>query len=395
VTQACNDHLLGSGLMKITIPSLILLLAAAFVHGQEVQVKPKSKKITELKYSGRIQGQWDGLESDANDNDRNHFYFRRLFLGGHAKMGENWGGDLVIDFGASPNSDDQVFIESASIWYKTDAYRFDVGQKKVPFGLEETTSSAKMKTIERSAVNRQFAERLKFNARHTGLFANGSLGDSGLSAAAAIVNSGQNHNSKDSGLNEGRYGYDSNEFSYFGRISFENEVDDLSYLLGVDAGVQQNEATKADKTSAWNIFTRIGKGPFELEAEYMSGTADTASGDHDHEGYSIQGCYTIDRSDAGAWELVYRYSTVEGKGDQYLVSAKEIIRRANFTDDSDGGPWELVDEFDQHYFGINYLFDGHDIKFMLGYEMNELKDTEENGGSQDIDGFRARLQFLF
>jgi len=395
VTQACNDHLLGSGLMKITIPSLILLLAAAFVHGQEVQVKPKSKKITELKYSGRIQGQWDGLESDANDNDRNHFYFRRLFLGGHAKMGENWGGDLVIDFGASPNSDDQVFIESASIWYKTDAYRFDVGQKKVPFGLEETTSSAKMKTIERSAVNRQFAERLKFNARHTGLFANGSLGDSGLSAAAAIVNSGQNHNSKDSGLNEGRYGYDSNEFSYFGRISFENEVDDLSYLLGVDAGVQQNEATKADKTSAWNIFTRIGKGPFELEAEYMSGTADTASGDHDHEGYSIQGCYTIDRSDTGAWELVYRYSTVEGKGDQDLISAKEIIRRTNFTKDSDGGPWELVDEFDQHYFGINYLFDGHDIKFMLGYEMNELKDTEENGGSQDIDGFRARLQFLF
>jgi hypothetical protein len=63
-----------------------------------------------------------------------------------------------------------------------------------------------------------------------------------------------------------------------------------------------------------------------------------------------------------------------------LVSAKEIIRRTNFTKDSDGGPWELVDEFDQHYFGINYLFDGHDIKFMLGYEMNELKDTEENGG---------------
>ena len=156
-------------------------------------------------------------------------------------MGENWGGDLVIDFGASPNSDDQVFIESASIWYKTDDYRFDVGQKKVPFGLEETTSSAKMKTIERSAVNRQFAETLKFNARHTGLFANGSLGDSGLSASAAIVNSGQNHNSKDSGLNDGLYGYESNEFSYFGRISFENEVDDLSYLFGVEAGIQQND----------------------------------------------------------------------------------------------------------------------------------------------------------
>jgi phosphate-selective porin len=376
--------------MKKIIPSLIVLLSAGFLYGEDVQVKPKSKKITELKYSGRIQGQWDGLESDANDNDRNHFYFRRLFLGGHAKMGENWGGDLVIDFGASPNSDDQVFIESASIWYKTDDYRFDVGQKKVPFGLEETTSSAKMKTIERSAVNRQFAETLKFNARHTGLFANGSLGDSGLSAAAAIVNSGQNHNSKDSGLNDGYYGYDSNEFSYFGRISYENEVDDLIYLFGVEAGIHQNDDSNAslgyDSTNAWNIFTRIGKGPFEFEAEYMSGTADTASGDHDHEGYSIQGCYTMNRGDSGDLELVYRYSIVEGKGANGLISAKEIIRRANVSNST-------VNEFEQHYLGFNYLINGHDIKFMLGYEMNEL--MEPGQANEEVDGFRARLQFLF
>jgi len=381
--------------MKKIIPSLIVLLSAGFVYGEDVQVKPKSKKVTELKYSGRIQGQWDGLESDGTKEDRNHFYFRRLFLGGHAKMGENWGGDLVLDFAASPNNEgdgkaDQVFIESASIWYKTDDYRIDVGQKKVPFGLEETTSSAKMKTIERSAVNRQFAERLKFNARHTGLFANGSLGDSGLSAAAAIVNSGQNHNSKDSGLNKGRYGYDSNEFSYFGRISFENEVDDLSYLFGVEAGIHKNDDSNAslgyDSTNAWNIFTRIGKGPFELEAEYMSGTADTISGDHDHEGYSIQGCYTIDRSDASAWELVYRYSIVEGKGANGLISAKEIIRRANVSNST-------VNEFEQHYLGFNYLINGHDIKFMLGYEMNEL--MEPGQANEEVDGFRARLQFLF
>ena len=390
------------GLMKKIIPSLLALVSVVFLSAQDIQVTPKSSKITDLKFSGRIQGQWDGIESDPTTatEDRNHFYFRRLFLGGHAKMGENWGGDIVLDFAASPNSEDgkadQVFIEGASVWYKTgQGYRFDLGQKKVPFGLEETSSSAKMKTIERSAVNRQFAETLKFNARHTGLFASGNFGASGLSASAAIVNSGQNHNSKDSALNDGLYGYASNDFSYFGRISFKNEVDDLSYLFGVEAGVHQNEATKADNTTAWNIFTRMGKGPFEFEAEYMSGTADVAGGDHDHDGYSLQGCYTIDRENKGDWELIYRFSTVQGKGSQDLVSAKEIIRRTNFTKDSDGGPWEMVDEFDQHYLGVNYLFNGHDIKFMLGYEMNDLTDTEENGGSQDIDGLRARLQFLF
>ena len=115
-------------------------------------------------------------------------------------MGENWGGDIVMDFAASPNSDSTVCIEGASVWYQfDDSFRLDIGQLKVPFGMEETTSSSKLKAIERSAVNRQFAETIKFNARHTGLFAKGSL-DNGFSYNLALVNSGQNHNSKDSGL---------------------------------------------------------------------------------------------------------------------------------------------------------------------------------------------------
>ena len=333
------------------ITALSVVLAATSLSA-EVNVSPKSKKVTDLKFSGRIQGQWDGIGSDNNsDEDKNHFYFRRLFLGGHAKIGDNWGGDIVMDFAASPNNEgdgkaDQVFIEGASVWYKSDdGYRLDIGQKKVPFGLEEVTSSAKMKTIERSAVNRQFAETLKFNARHTGLFGSGKLADTGLSYDVAVVNSGQNHNSKDSALNDGLYGYDNNEFSYYGRLSYEGDMNDISYLFGVAAGVQQNDdsnVTKGyDATNAWNVFARVGTGPFELEAEYMSGTADTAGGDHDHEGYSIQGAYTIEQENKGDWEFVYRYSIVEGKGGTDLVSAKEIIRRANLASAS-----RLCDEFE-------------------------------------------------
>ena len=382
--------------------ALSVVLAAASLSA-EVNVSPKSKKVTDLKFSGRIQGQWDGIGSDNNsEEDKNHFYFRRLFLGGHAKMGDNWGGDLVLDFAASPNNEgdgkaDQVFIEGASIWYKSDdGYRLDIGQKKVPFGLEEVTSSAKMKTIERSAVNRQFAETLKFNARFTGLFGSGKVADTGFSYDVAVVNSGQNHNSKDSALNDGLYGYDNNELSYYGRLSYEGDMNEISYLVGVAAGVQQNDDTKEtdgvsdgyDATNAWNIFARLGTGPFELEAEYMTGTVDTAGGDHDHQGYSIQGAYTIEQENKGDWEFVYRYSIVEGKGGADLVSAKEIIRRANLASAS-----RLCDEFEQHYFGINYLFNGHDIKFMLGYEMNDIID---GGVTEDeADGFRARMQFLF
>ncbi len=360
----------------------------------EVFAKPKGKNATELKFSGRIQSQWDGIESDEAGEDRNHFYFRRIYLGSHAKLGENWGGDVVLDFAASPNSEgfgkaDQVFIHGASAWYQvSDALRIDFGQLKVPFGMEETASSAKTKAIERSAVNRQFADNLKFHARHMGLFAKGILGETGLSYGAAIVNSGQNHNAKDSSLKDGLYGYEANEFAYFGRLAYTNDASPISYTLGVAAGVQPNDATKADETTAYNPFGNVGYGAFNLDAEYMLGEVDATGGEHEHNGFAVQASYAISNALKGTWELVYRYSEVEGAGDSDLVSAKEIIRRANISDNFD-----QVNELEQNYLGVNYLFKQHEAKLMLGYEMNEAKDAVE--GSRDFDGPRARLQILF
>lgn len=377
--------------MKTLSYTLCAVLAAGFALTGDAQVKPKSKKVTELKFSGRIQGQWDGIESEeVGGENRNHFYFRRLFLGGHAKMGDNWGGDIVMDFAASPNSEgsgkgDQVFIDGASVWYKhSDAFRIDVGQLKVPFGVEETTSSSKLKAIERSAVNRQFAEELKFNARHTGLFAKGSF-DGGYSYDLAVVNSGQNHNSKSNSLKGGLYGYDDNELSYYGRVQYANYDSELRTVIGAAAGVMETAESKASDLTAYNIFGSFGYGAANLDLEYMTGTASTSSGDEDHKGYSAQLSYAINNAPLGAWELVYRYSTVESSGDK--VGADEIVRRANFSS------FKNVHEVDQNYFGVNYLFAGHDAKIMLGYEMNSL--TELDGDKANADGFRARVQFLF
>ena len=381
--------------MKTLSYTLCAVLAAGFAFTGDAQVKPKSKKVTELKFSGRIQGQYDGIQTDDSSKDnRNHFYFRRLFLGGHAKLGDNWGGDVVIDFAASPNEEsgggdgDQVFIDGASAWYKTGDHKFEIGQKKVPFGLEETTSSSKTKAIERSAVNRQFAEQLKFNARHTGLFAGGKFGE-GYSYKAAVVNSGQNHYSKEGSLKGGEYGYEKNQLSYYGQLAYENYEGDVTYKLGAAAGVMAldntKKATKPDDLTAYNLFATLGFGRFVLDAEYMTGTASMKNGaDHDHNGYSIQGSYALSNAPLGSWELVYRYSTVEN--DNGFVSAKEIVRRANVGESE-------VDEVDQHYIGVNYLFNGHDAKLMVGYEMNEL--TENGLKVEELDGFRARVQILF
>ena len=63
--------------MKTLSYTLCAVLAAGFAFTGDAQVKPKSKKVTELKFSGRIQAQWDGIESDGTTKeDRNHFYFQ-------------------------------------------------------------------------------------------------------------------------------------------------------------------------------------------------------------------------------------------------------------------------------------------------------------------------------
>ena len=389
-------------IMKNYAIGLCALLAAVFalpVSAQEV--KPKGKKVTELKLSGRIQAQWDHIESDETDADRNHFYFRRLFFGGHAKLGGNWGGDVVLDFAASPNSEgsgkaDQVFIDGASAWYKVNHFiRLDFGQLKVPFGMEETSSSSKIKAIERSAMNRQFAERLKFHARHMGIFAKGNLGKSGFSYNAAIVNAGQNHSSKDSALKKGLYGYKRNEFAYFGRIAYSNYDAELRHVFGLAAGVQPNAEYKGlnstvdvDKTTAFNFFAQLGYGTFNLDTEYMFGEADVTGGNHKHNGYAVQASYTFNNAPKGVWEFVYRYSAVDGTGANDLVSTKEIIRRANIS-----SKFNEANELDQHYFGVNYQFQGHDAKLMLGYESNKATDTTH--GSRNFSGFRTRVQVLF
>ena len=136
--------------------------------------------------------------------------------------------------------------------------------------------------------------------------------------------------------------------------------------------------------SAYNLFGNLHFGNLNLDAEFMHGEAEISGGtDEEHAGYMVQAAYSIE----GGWELVYRFSNVNAADD--AVNAKEIIRRANVDDDT-------VDEMDQHYIGLNYLFQEHDTKLMLGYEINELEDTSGDGGSDvDANGLRAQLQILF
>jgi phosphate-selective porin len=309
--------------------------------------------------------QYDSLDAEHNGNDlasTNHFYFRRLRLGAKAKHANGLFAETVVDFAG-----DDLSVDKAVAGYKfSDALTGSFGYQKVPFGFQETTSSSKIKTIERSAANRFFADDIDFAGRHTGLHAKGSLGN-GFSYAAAVVNAAQGEGSKLLGASNA-----DNDMAAFGRLQWKQ--DDLT--LGLDAGQQSNNDEVGEDVSAYTAYVNYDFDNFDILGEYFTGDLDQAG---DVDGYSVRVAYAMDK-----FEPVFRYSHLESDG--FEIDTDELIRRAPATKVT--GPGEL----DSYYFGVNY-YHNKAVSLMLGYEIAEA--DNDAGDEDEIEGFRSRVQILW
>ena len=336
-----------------------------------VTFSAKGKETVKLRFNGRMHFQYDSLDADADGTDldsTNHFYFRRLRLGVKATHENGLFAETVLDF--SGDEESELGVDKAVAGYEfSDALTGMVGYQKVPFGFQETTSSSKIKTIERSAANRFFADDIDFAGRHTGLHAKGNLGG-GFSYAVAIVNGAQGEGSKLLGSAEA-----SNDLAVFGRIQWSG--DDVT--LGVDAGNQSNNEEVGQDVTAFTAYANYKFEGFDILGEYFSADMDDQE---DAEGYSLRVAYKLDK-----FEPVFRYSHL--KNDTFVIDADELIRRAP----SDGASATGGDnEIDSYYFGFNYYYNKA-VSLMVGYEIAET--DSDTGDEVEIDGLRARLQVLW
>ena len=365
-----NDALLDLLVKKgvLTDSEATAVAAELKEENKGVTFSSKGKETVKLRFNGRMHFQYDSLDSEDNGADvasTNHFYFRRLRLGAKATHENGLFAETVVDF-----AENDLSIDKAVAGYEfNDAFTGMVGYQKVPFGFQETTSSSKIKTIERSAANRFFADDIDFAGRHTGLHAKGDL-DGGFSYAAAIVNGAQGEGSKLLGSAEA-----SNDLAVFGRIQWSG--DDVT--LGVDAGNQSNNGVVGQDVTAFTAYANYKFEGFDILGEYFSADMDDQE---DAEGYSLRVAYKFDK-----FEPVFRYSHL--KNDAYEIDSDELIRRApseGATIDDDNN------EIDSYYFGLNYYYNKA-VSLMAGYEMAE---TDSDGGDEvGIDGLRARLQVLW
>jgi phosphate-selective porin OprO/OprP len=348
-------------------------VAAELKEASGVSFSAKGKETIKLRFNGRMHYQYDSLSAEDNGADvpsTNHFYFRRLRVGFKATHKNGLYADTVLNFAEN----DFSLVTGIAGYKYSDALNVGLGFQKVPFGFQETTSSSKIKTIERSATNRFFADDIDFSSNHTGVHLKGKLGG-GFSYAAAVVNGVQGEGSKlgPSGDEESN-GH--NDLAVYGRLQYKT---DAGLLVGVDAGQNSNNTkVSGNDVTAYTAYANYKMGGLDLLGEYFSGDL---SDKGDVDGYAVRVAYKN-----GKFEPVFRYSYV--KADEFGIDADELIRRAPPVAIS-GTDSELT----SYYFGLNY-YPSKATSFMVGYEIAEAENkakTEKN----EIDGLRARLQVLW
>lgn len=336
----------------------------------------KGKETKKVRFNGRLHYQYDALNSEANDGDEgstNHFYFRRLRMGAKASLSDNWYAETVLEFAGDENP--EIGLDKAYIGYKaSSAADFALGFKKVPFGYEETESSAKIPVIERSAATRFFSDDIDFGVRHSGIFVKGKL-DGGFKYAASFTNAIQGEGSRLGGTSSA-----STNFMAVGSVRWSGKLsDDVKLTIGVDGGYQSENNVVDDQVTAFATYAALEAYGAKLVAEYIKGSYDEAGADPF--GYHVTLSYR-----AGSWEPVVRYTYVDADGSSTGIDEDELIRRAP------SGVTASDEELSAVYLGVNYHFNKA-VKFMLGYEMAE---TEGTGGEEvEIDGVRARVQLLW
>ena len=370
---ASNDALLDLLVEKgvLTDTEATSVAAELKEENKGVSFSTKGKETVKLRFNGRMHYQYDSLDMDDNGADQastDHFYFRRLRLGAKATHENGLFAETVVDF-----AENDLSIDKAVAGYEfSDALTGSFGYQKVPFGFQETTSSSKIKTIERSAANRFFADDIDFAGRHSGLFAKGDLGG-GLSYSAALVNSAQGEGSKLMGASNA-----SNDLAYFGRLQWKND----GLIIGVDGGHQSNNyvvgITDPFDVTAFTGYVNYKFEGLDLLGEYFSGDLGNQG---DVDGYALRAAYKM-----GKFEPVVRYSHV--KADTFEIDTDELIRRAPKGGTVTGGD----NEIDSFYVGLNY-YHNKAVSFMVGYEMAET--DSDTGDEVDVDGVRARVQILW
>ncbi len=308
---------------------------------------------SQFKVNGRLMFDWDnfdGAHNTSNNGDNaSQSEIRRARIAVTSQLNEAWKAKLQVDYNDARK---EASLKDAYIQHKGNGVTWTLGKHHEPMGLEELTSSKYISTIERSMVTDAFAP-----SRSIGVSARGSHGDwlwqGGVFKAGEDASNSKNET-----------------YAFTGRLVYTpvNKQGDLIHLglavsqrdLGGNAYQfkERAEVHTADKivTSAAidaDSMTIVGleaatvQGPWSLQAEYYDASVSAQTGpDGAFSGYYLLGSYFLTgesrpykhgafdkvhpNSPDGAWELVAKYSVLDGQDNGTGVKGKNATLGVNY-----------------------------------------------------------------
>lgn len=337
--------------------------------------------IRSFSVGGRYQGQYFSQTEDISgqdDNSFNEFQHRRARLG--AKLGLAHGFTIFAEaniadgenFSEGPffNNFQDAYIE----WEPTDSWFIRVGKQKQEFTIEDSTSSKRIKTVERSSIVNETAGARPYGAVF-GLETGPVSHQIGAWLYGGEANSIQ------------WVDFDSNAGASYNMAFGIHESTDLmfDYVYADNAGgAEGSEGSAATGFGpayehSFSLGTKTEMGKFQIIANGIVAVNRTGSGGIPA-GNDTWGAYILPSYElTDKLELVFRYA--------YMDEGREQ-RPQRF-------PVRLpVENYHTFYAGLQYKFCGDALKVMAGYEY-ATGDVFESDSDIDTGSWQFAVRTYF
>jgi phosphate-selective porin OprO/OprP len=339
----------------------------------------------QVRYTHELPDEAVKLPGTANAGDeRGSFRIRRAKLKFEGWFYQPWlSYEVQTNWPGLSSTNLGQYLEDANInWDVTKGKKqlmVKLGQFKVPFGLQELTSSGSQQLVDRSLVSNAY-----FRGRDTGVTVWGVLGTNKLEYRAGLFN----------GAGLTRSANDNDEFQYNARVTFQpngasplgtysgahqSESDFETRALGkpiftVSAAVEQNDLSNV----ATDLKTNIRSTLFEVDSMFkyrgFSATGAYVWGERkpqianpsfDTSGWYLQGGFFLKPE---KWEIAARYGEQEPDKSRSRDKVTEIRG------------------------GINFFYARHALKVQADF--GQVK-TETSSGDRKNNELRIQTQFIF
>jgi phosphate-selective porin OprO and OprP len=313
--------------------------------------------INKFALTGRLQGDYHSFENDVDGSSEADSQWRRLRFG--FKAGLFGGITLHSEANMNLNQPEPLYrnlTDTYLSWSTDSGIKIKVGKQSAPFTLHGSTSSKKLYTLERGKI----ARNIWFtNEYFTGASISGSRENWDYLAGIYSSDEGPEF---DEAFDYGSFGLLSVGYNFEETDHFDKALVRFDLMMQEEDPLNQTP----DHKSAFSIVTKLNKGKLNFwgDLSFSNGY------DSQSEVWGIQLMPFYDFTDQ--LQGVFSFTHVESE-DPLDVDVTRYER-----DLAGRG-----DEMQEYFFGINYFFYGHKLKWQNAIQYTEM----ENLGAEVYEGW--------